>query len=276
MVENKIAIDLGGTLLRVALVNKGKIKELIKKDTPQKKKELKKELKDSVNQILSKVDKVKGIGISCIGPLNKGVIKNPPNLPFKKFKIEKFVKKEFNLPVEVENDANCAALAEAKLGVKKDNFIVLTLGTGIGGGIIIENELFRGQGEAGELGHILLDEEKYFEDLASGKKIKKITKKKLGKEMLVKELIDKKTEKSEEILNQIAKYLGRGIASLINIFDPQVVVLAGGFREGGKKFLKKIRENAKKYVLIDNKVKIKWSKLDEPGVLGASLLLERI
>lgn len=269
-----IAVDLGGTLLRVALVENNKIKKIIKKDTPKNKERLKKELQDSVSEIIDfSKSEIKGIGVSSAGPLKNGVITNPPNLNFKKFDLKKALKK-FKLETIIENDANCAALAEAKLGIKKENFVVLTLGTGIGGGIIINNELYKGKGNAGEIGHMILDKGKDFEKLAAGRRIKKMSKKIYGKELLVKELLDKKDKKSNEILNEVSIYLGQGIASVINIFDPDAVVLAGGFREAGNNFLKEIKKEAKNKVKNLNRVDIKWSKLDEPGILGASLLVK--
>ncbi len=274
---NVIAVDLGGTLLRVALVENNKIKKIIRKDTPKSKKGLKEELQNSVYKIIEYTKKnnlkIGGIGVSSAGPLKNGVITNPPNLNFKKFDLKKALKK-FKLETIIENDANCAALAEAKLGIKKQNFIVLTLGTGIGGGIILNNEIYRGKGNAGEVGHIVIDNGTTLERLAAGRRIKKICKETYGKELLVKELVNKKDNKSKEILDEISMYLGQGIASLINVFDPDAVVLAGGFREAGNKFLKKIKKHTKKNVTNLNKVIITWSKLDHPGILGANLLLK--
>ncbi len=273
MKRKTIAIDLGGTLLRVALVEKNKIRKLVKKNTPKDKKKLRKELVNSVNKVLENVDKkeIRGVGVSSVGPLEKGVIKNPPNLPFKKFDLKKTLKKFGR--IEVENDANCAALAES-FNRKEKNMIVLTLGTGIGGGIIIENKLYKGEGNAGELGHIIIDNEKYFEELAGGKKVKKMAKEILGKELLVSELVKRKDKKSKKIIKKLANYLGQGIGSLINAFNPSIVVLAGGYKESGNKLLKILRKEVKKYVIIPNKTKIVWSKLKEPGILGASLLLK--
>ena len=86
------------------------------------------------------------------GPLENGIIKNPPNLPLRNFNLKKELEKRFHKKVVIENDVHCVALAEAKLGCKKKNFVVLAFGTGIGGGIIIEGKLYTGQGYAGELG----------------------------------------------------------------------------------------------------------------------------
>jgi predicted NBD/HSP70 family sugar kinase len=171
------------------------------------------------------------------------------------------------------NDAHSVAFAELKLGVKKKNFIVLTIGTGVGGGIIIDGKLYEGRGYGGEMGHIILDDGKSFEKLVGWKYTKELSKKAFGKELIVSDLIKLNNPKSKAILNQITKYLGQGIGSLINVFDPEVVVLAGGVKETGQVYLNMIKKEAEKYVILPRKTPIQWSKLDHPGVLGASLLI---
>lgn len=272
MGENKeiIAIDLGGTNLRVALVKNNKIIKYLKKKTPKTKEKLLKVLYSNISALMNK--NVKAIGMASPGPLKDGVIRNPPNLPFKNFNFKKALTKKFKLPVEIENDANCVALAESKLGYKKNNFFILTLGTGIGGGIIIDDKIYSGKGYAGELGHIVLEEGKYFEDL--WQEDREEIKKTFGSYLLIKELIEINNKKSKKILEKIANHLGQGIASLINVLDPEVVVLSGGIKETGNKFLKKIKKQSRKYILSKTKTEIKWTKLEHPGILGASLLVK--
>lgn len=252
-----VAVDLGGTNLRVALVMGNKILKYVKKKTPKNQNKLLKEMVDSISSIITK--KVKAIGVGSPGPLANGIIKNPPNLPFKNFNLKKFLQKKFRKPVVIENDAKCVAYSEAKFGCRKKNFIILTLGTGIGGGIIINNKLFKGShGYAGELGHIVLDNGKYFESLWKEKK---------GN---IKELFKNKDKKK---LDKISKYIGQGIASMINAFDPEIVILMGGAREAGQPFLNMIKKHTKKYVALPEMPDIQWSKLEHPGILGASLLV---
>jgi len=253
--NNIIAIDLGGTYLRTAIVKSNKISKYTKKKTPDNKNQLLKELANSISSLMNK--NIKAIGIASPGPLENGIIKNPPNLSLKNFNLKKFLQNKFKKRVEIENDANCVALAEAKFGCKKKNFIILTLGTGVGGGVIINGELYTGNGMGGELGQIILDNGKSMESLWKQKR-------KLVKDLLKK---DKKT------LEKISKYLGQGIASLINIFDPEVVILMGGAREAGQVFLNMIKKHTKKHVLLPRVPDIKWSKLKHPGILGASLLV---
>ncbi len=272
MAGSKIAVDLGGTNLRVALVKNNKIIKYIKRKTPKEKNILLKKLYESISDFMS--SDVKGIGIASPGPLEKGIIKNPPNLPLRNFNLKRVLQERFKKRVEIENDANCAALAEAKFGCKKKNFFILTLGTGIGGGIIIDSKLYKGQGYGGELGHIILDNGQYFEDLCAWKRIGKLTEKYFGKEILINDLIKINNKNSKKILNETSMYLGQGIASLINIFDPEIVVLGGGMKESGKVFLSMIKRQVEKYTLLPKKTKIIWTKLRHPGILGASLLIK--
>lgn len=266
-----IAVDLGGTNLRVARVKGRKVVEYLKIKTPNDGGELVKDLFDSINKLMTK--RVRGIGVSSPGPLLNGVIKNPPNLPLKNYNLRAALKKRFGLKVGVENDANCVAIAEQKLGFKGENFIILTLGTGIGGGAIINGDLYIGRGYAPELGHIILDRNKTLEVLWQDNR--RFNKKCFGKSVLYKDLIHRDKDRlAKKVVKNSTNILGRGIGSLINVFDPEVVILAGGIRDAGPKFLKLIVSEAKKYILIPRKPNVKWSKLDHPGILGAALLVK--
>jgi len=267
-----IAIDLGGTNLRVSLVNNNKIITYIKNKTPKNRKELIDLMFKNIELLMSK--DIDGIGVASAGPLKDGIIKNPPNLPLKNYNLKAALERRFKKRVVVCNDAHSVALAEAHLGVRKKNFIVLTLGTGVGGGIIINGKLYKGQGFGGEMGHMVLDNGKDFESLVGWKSIKELTKKAFGKELLISDLMNIKSKKSKDILNKLTVYIGQGIGSLINIFDPEVVVLAGGVRDAGSSFLDMVKKQAKKYSILPRTIPIQWSKLNHPGTLGASLLIK--
>jgi glucokinase len=165
MVGNKIvALDIGGTNTRVALVKNGRVLKYLKKPTPKTKENFLKNIADMISSVIDK--EVKAIGVGCPGPLANGVILNPPNLPLRNFNFKKFLEKRFRKKVVIENDAKCVALAELKLGCRKKNFIILTLGTGIGSGIVINGCVYKGShGYAGEISGIILDKGKYFETL---------------------------------------------------------------------------------------------------------------
>jgi glucokinase len=260
---NKIvAVDLGGTNLRAALFSNGKILRYIKRSTPKTKDELLKTLVDVILEVFE--EGVQAIGMGSPGPLKNGVIQNPPNLPLKNFDLKKFLERKFKVRVEIENDARCVAISESRFGCKKKNFIILTLGTGIGGGIIINGNLYHGMGNAGEFGSIVLNNKKTFEKWWQ----------EYRQDFILKDLMKSNDPKSKQVIEELVSCLGQGIGSLINIFDPEVVVLMGGVREAGRRFLEMIKKESYKYVIFPKKTPIIWSKLDHPGLLGASLLIK--
>jgi len=267
-----IAIDLGGTNLRIAIIENRKILKYLKVKTPRVAPEIKKKIFELVGNYMSK--EIKGIAVASPGPLKDGTIKNPPNLPLRNYNLKKELEKRFGVSAVVKNDADCVAFAELELGCKKKNFILLTLGTGIGGGIIMDGKLYRGEGYGGELGHIILDHGKNFEELAASKRLGRLTKKTFGKKMLFSDLMRMEDARAKKLLYEFTEYYGQGIASLIHCFDPEAVILAGGVRECGDDFLKMIRKHSQKYFRLPKKTPIRWSKLNHPGVLGASLYLE--
>lgn len=267
-----IAIDLGGTNLRIAIVENRKILKYWKEKTPKTSIGIKTKLFELVEDYMS--DEVKGIAVASPGPLKGGTIKNPPNLPLRNYNLKDALQKRFKVPAVVKNDADCVAFAELKLGCKKRNFILLTLGTGIGGGVIMNGQLYRGEGYAGELGHIILDGGKDFEELAASKRLVEVTTKTFGSPKLFAELMKMKDPKAKKILDQFMEYYGQGIASLIHCFDPEAVILAGGIKETGERFLRMIRKHSQKYFELPKKTPIRWSKLNHPGIIGASLYFE--
>lgn len=268
-----IAVDLGGTNLRVGLVHGKKVLKYLKKKTPKSKNDLLKVMVECIKEVSGGSFKgIKGIGVASPGPLKNGVIGNTPNLALKHFDLKGFLRKKFNKRVEVANDADCVALSEAKYGCRKKNFFILTLGTGIGGGVIINGELYTGNGYANELGHIVIHDGKDLEHMWKQNRIQ--CKKCFGKIMLTKDLLKIKNKKARNLLKNSSVYLGQGIASLIHVFDPDVVVLMGGIRESGKGLLNLIKKETRKYLHFPKMPPIYWSKLNHPGILGASLLIK--
>jgi predicted NBD/HSP70 family sugar kinase len=264
-----IAVDLGGTYLRIAIVKNKRILKYLKQGTPKTSAEIKKKLFELIENFMS--SGVKGIAVAAAGPLKNGIIRNPPNLPLKNYNLKAALEKKFKIPVVVKNDADCVAFAELMLGYRRKNFILLTLGTGIGGGVIVDGKLYRGGGYAGELGHIILDNGKDFESLAASKRLRRVTMRIFGKPKLFHDLMKMKDSRAKKVLNDFMEYYGQGIASLIHCFDPEAVILAGGIRECGEGFLREVKKHAAKYFQFPKKTPIKWSRLKHPGILGASL-----
>lgn len=268
------AIDVGGSSMRTARIKGKEILKMSRTETPKDKKTLLKELINHAEEMIS--GGVKAMGVGAPGPVENGKILNPPNVCLKNFDLKKFLEKKFRgLKIEVENDANCAALAEMEFGAGGKNFIVVTLGTGIGGAIVIDGRLYGRGGYAAEFGHMILDDGKHFEELAGSGAVKRLSRKHLGKETHLRDVLKTKNQGSEKIIDEITRYLGQGIASLINVFSPETVVVSGGYSKSGKDFLKRIKRHAMKNVLVKKNWKIEYSKLNEPGILGAGLLPKR-
>jgi len=259
----------------------------------------------SVREILREGERLKvfsksilGVGIGSPGPLNtkEGVIHFSPNLAgWIEVPLVQILKDELNLPIFLENDANAAALGEWWLGAGKnvDNLVLLTLGTGIGGGIIIEGEVLHGAWDtAAEIGHMIIHEggltcgcgkRGCFEAYASATGVVKRTRAAIEKgektlltdlvknrwEDITCELVFKTAEKGDNlskwIVEETARYLGIGIASIVNIINPEMVILSGGMIAGGDLLFKPVRKYAQGNALA---AAIKGVKIVPAGLGG--------
>jgi glucokinase len=204
--------------------------------------------------------KLLAVGISCGGPLDskKGVIQSPPNLPgWDNIEIVKIFNEIYNVPVHLQNDANACALAEWRFGAGKgcDNMIFLTFGTGLGAGLILDGKIYTGTNDlAGEVGHIRLDDdgpEAYgkkgsFEAFCSGSGIAMLTRKYIREQLnegkkvsfftdgakiedyTTKDLAMAAAEGNQEAIGLFelsGKYLGMGLSILIDVLNPQRIVI---------------------------------------------------
>jgi glucokinase len=295
-----IGVDIGGTNIRVALVDERgniirKIKEPSGEDTVEK-------LTSSIEALFEiKVDAI-GIGIAGVVDRVERVVKKSPNLPpveGKKFIQE--IEERFSVPVIVENDANAAALGEKWLGAGKEseNFIMLTLGTGIGGGIIYKGDLLD---VAAELGHITVEAEGLscpcgnngcLESYASARALVSYVVEALekGKESVMREAYQGNFYRitSEDIykyalegdslardsFRRAGKYLGIGIATLVNIFSPEVVIVGGGLIGAWDILVQEAKKEAERraFPQLIEKINILPATLgDDAGILGAAYL----
>ncbi len=306
-----IGVDLGGTKILTALADsKGKILMSKRKQT-----EANKGREKIINNIYITIDDVikesgvnrkdiAQIGVGSPGPLNvnKGIIYENSNLPWKDVPLVKLLQNKINIPVKIENDANAATLGEKYFGAGKNisNFIYITISTGIGGGIIINNRLLRGEiGNAGEIGHMTLKPDgplcgcgNYgcFETLASGKAIARMGREAViqNQSNLIKELCEGDIRKigaelvaraayrgdkmAKKIFNKAGVYLGIGFANLINLYEPRLILLGGGVTNSLDLFRKSMINSLEKRVLDKpyESVEICPAELgDDTGVKGA-------
>lgn len=277
-----VGVDIGGTKTVFGLLKNNKILKKIKIKTKKNKKEIINDLKRNIELILTGVNKskVKGIGIGVPGIIDrdKGRVLYTPNTALSNVNLKEVIERRFNLEVKIENDTKCFTIAEKRYGIgsKFRNFIVLTLGTGIGGGIVINNKLYLGRGNAGEFGLIKIvinDGIKNLEELASGMSIIKRSKKVFGKDLLADNLeikARKGDRRARKILEETGCYLGLGLSFIVNVFDPEIIIIAGGVRSN-------VMLRKAKYVLekeVHNKRRVVFSELEDRGVLGAAFLVE--
>ena len=205
-------------------------------------------------------------GISCGGPLHsgKGLILAPPNLPeWDNVPITAMVQERFGVPAYLQNDANACALAEWQFGAGKGsrNMIFLTFGTGMGAGLILNGRLYDGKaGMSGEVGHMRLAEdgpEGYgkrgsFEGFCSGGGLAKLGLQTLGRPVTAKELAALAAQgdaKALAVFHTCAEYLGRGLSLLIDILDPEVIVIGSVFARSEALLRPAMERSLKQYAL---------------------------
>ncbi len=311
-----IGIDLGGTKILSGAVNKnGKLKSHYKIPTDASEgpdaviKRIKKSVKKAIKNAGIKEKSVKAIGIGAPGQIdiNKGVVIKAQNLEgWQDVNLKQKIENEFSIKTFINNDVNMGALGEfwKGAGKKSKNGIALFIGTGIGGAIVVNNELYTGAaGFAGELGHVVIDinskkqcscgNNGCFEVLASRSALSAniVEKIKNGEKSVVTKLCENFTKhvKSKvikkayqqndpvtlETLEQECYYLGIGCSNYINVFNPDTIVLGGGLMEAlGHELLPSITEHAFNFALspLFKDCKIKIAKLgDFSGVIGAAL-----
>ena len=287
---NILAIDIGGTMIKYGLVSSdGKILSTDK---------IKTESNKGLNNILNKIDNIfkrykennpVGIAVSGTGQINGmigKVIGGNPIIPnWIGTNLVKILEEKYNLPIVLENDVNCVALGEKWVGAGKDlsNFICLTIGTGIGGGIILNNQLFRGENfVAGEFGHILIKKGE-FEQFASTTALIRLVKERTGKTLNGKEIFDlekKEIVEYQEVISEWIENLTDGLSSIVYCFNPANMILGGGVIEQGEPLINRIKNSLFKKIgpQFKEKLNIIQAKLgNNAGMIGASyLLLEKI
>ena len=287
---NILAIDIGGTMIKYGLVSSdGKILSTNK---------IKTEASKGLNNILNKIDNIfkgykennpVGIAVSGTGQINGiigKVIGGNPIIPnWIGTNLVKILEEKYNLPIVLENDVNCVALGEKWIGAGKDlsNFICLTIGTGIGGGIILNNQLFRGENfVAGEFGHILIKKGE-FEQFASTTALIRLVKERTGKTLNGKEIFDlekKEIVEYQEVISEWIENLTDGLSSIVYCFNPANIILGGGVIEQGEPLINRIKNSLFKKIGLQFKEKLNiiQAKLgNNAGMIGASyLLLEKI
>lgn len=278
-----LTCDIGGTDLKYGVINDD-YQFLLKSSTPTKYKEGGKAVVRQVIDIfdeLSKEYKLEGIAISSTGIIDpktttiKESIRSIHNYVSINYKEQ--ISKFYDIPVTIDNDVNCMALAEAKLGAGKDasSVIAMTIGTGIGGAIVIDGKLFTGHSfSAGEWGHMIIKED-IFQNLASTRALVSNANKvnsNISNGLDVFKLYDNNDKNIIPVVDEFFENLSIGTSNMIYAFNPEVVIIGGGITNRGKPFIDELRKRVKPkispYIYDKTKIVIAQYKNDS-GMLGA-------
>lgn len=309
-----IGIDIGGTTVKIGLINhKGEF--LVKWKIPTNKdnagKTIVKDIWASIADTLSKYkieNKIIGIGVGAPGFIHPvtGIVEEAVNIGWKNFNLKEELHRLSSLPVFIENDANLAALAEnwKGSGNSAENLIFITLGTGVGGGIIANGEISNGtNGTAGEIGHILVAPNEYrcncgrmgcLETIASATGIVHMAMDHIKEAphgvlaarynqrgmLEAKDVFDCATsgdEASQRIIERMADMLGKAMANMAVTINPSQIIIGGGLSKAGEPLLAKITAAFKKYALprVSECCEVKLAQLDnDAGMIGAAYLVK--
>lgn len=303
MKKYSIGIDLGGTKILIALVNRetGEVLEHVKKKTKKDKgpKNIIKKMLEGIEELLENsgktLDDISSIGVGAAGQIDRqnGILIAAANLDCYDLDIKGILSEKFNIPVFVGNDVEIAAIGEQKFGAGRgcDDFVCVFVGTGVGSAIIKDGKIITGAtGTAGEIGHIIVDLngrqcscgahgclEAYASRSAIERRIEGALKKgrkscildylETGKS-ITSSMIQKSIEREDELVLQCvteaSEYLSGGIASIINFVNPKLVILGGGLIEAVDYFYQKTIKKARAKSLPVPAEKIQFKK----AVLG--------
>ena len=297
----KIGIDLGGSHIAVGVVdNNNELIEKVEKDFSEEDKMdiitvTQKFIVENV-KIFEENYEIESIGIAVPGVAKDGVIIKTVNLGINNYDIKSSLEEKLQKKVNVRNDGKCACIAEYKNLIKEDkaiknaNILFLTIGTGIGGGIIYNGKLLEGHTFEGyELGHMIIKAngipckcgksgcfERYGSILEYKNKVKQRLN--ISKDINGKPLRDLIKSRKNEILDINEQYtadLAIGISNLINIFEPDLIVIGGGFVHYSSMFENDLRDNLLNSLLLFNRrdnIDIRYAKLgNDAGIIGATI-----
>jgi glucokinase len=297
-----IGIDLGGTNLKIALLNlKYKIldKKVLSTQRFSKKESLIKAILESIERIIKdnrlRKTNILGVGLGLPGPIDieQGIVHFFPNIPgWKEVRLKSILKKRLGLAVFLDNDANLMSLAESKLGAAKGlkNALCITLGTGVGGGLIIDGRLYRGSTFAsGEIGHVPINEkgprcnckgfacvEAYIGNRRILSEARRIFKRNISLEELS-DLAKKHNPQALKIWQDVARRLGIALTGVVNLLNLDAVIIGGGLANVGKILFDKVRQTIRTRAMSvqARHVKVFKAKLaSDAGLIGAAILVK--
>ena len=289
-----IGVDVGGTKILVAVVSRdGSVGARVERPSEHFSQDaLLNELDSMVEELRRGDPGVRALGFGVPSRIDQraGRAIKSVNIPLEGVDLRDRMRERHGLPVAIDNDANAAAIGEWQAGAARGtrHAVMLTLGTGVGGGLILDGQPYRGAtGSGAELGHIVLDPDGppcgcgghgHLESFAAGPAADRVAQSLYGAKSNAHELVRRgQAGESEavEALAGIGRYLGAGIASFVSVFEPEVVVVGGGFGVAGELLLGPAREVVAVQALdpARDTVRIVQAELGaEAGVIGAGMV----
>jgi len=315
MTTNKLAIgiDLGGTMIKFAVVNfngavvaESSVETRAEQGPPQVMAQMKKGVRELLAQYPDYRSSLVGIGVGAAGMVDqsKGIVRFAPNFRgWKNVEVGPQLEAEFGLPVRADNDANVAALAEGRFGagVGYSDFLLITLGTGVGGGLLLNGEIYVGSGgAAGEIGHLTVDihgprcncgNYGCLERFVGANGITERARQKLTastRDSLLRQKTDSLTPKdiglaaadgdelAKEVLRETGEILGTALASVLNLLNLPLIIIGGGIARAGDPLLQPTIEtiHARALPIAHQGVRVVTARLgNAAGVIGAACLV---
>lgn len=287
-----LGIDVGGTKVAVAAVDGPEPPQPVERPTELGSAEgLLDGIEALAREVIASAGAPEAIGVGVPSQIDfaTGEVISSVNIPLAGVPLKSELERRFGVPVYVDNDANCAALAEAQLAGAA-NLVMLTLGTGVGGGVVLDGRIFRGStGLGAELGHVVIDwngppcqgacpNRGCLETLCSGTALEREASARLGRRVKGREVVELARSGDAEakaVLEQHAIWLGCGIASFWNVFEPGAFIIGGGLSRAADLFLDRAVEEARSRVLpaLTDRVAVEVARGgSDAGVIGAGLL----
>jgi glucokinase len=276
----KIAIDLGGTSLRMAQIHDDKITNALSVACPAQADEttILNLFKTLIHQLLTTDTSMIGIGVPSVVDAERGIVYDVANIPsWKEVHLKEVIEAEFHVPTYVDNDVNCFVLGEKHFGAGRQfkDVVGITIGTGLGAGIITGGKLYRGAntgaGEVGSLPYLDSDYEHYCSSFLL-KKYGTFT----GQQLTA--MASAGDEKALSVWHELGFHLGKLMQALLFTYDPQAIIIGGGLATAASFFessmMKSMHEGFPYSRTLDN-IRIFFSSLQGSNMLGASMLNDK-
>ena len=305
-----VGVDVGGTKVSVATLRDGTLSEpYIRPTSTSSAEELVDEIVTAIEHVRTPATEAVGLGVPSVVDFASGCLRTSVNVPFEDLPLRDLLHERVGLPVFVDNDATVAALAEASEGARivVQNLVMFTVGTGVGGGLVLGGRVYRGAtGAAGEVGHTLIGlgledgapaptgfpQPGSLEAFAAGTRLDQLAiaaaerhpdsalaaRAAAGEKISGRDAVEcarAGDPPALEAITELGECLGIGIANAINLLDPDVVAIGGGVSIAGELLLEPARRSALGYVLpgVGTGTEIRLARRGpEAGVLGAALL----